>query len=116
MKYFVYDKKDGCSWFDDVKEAAAFFNAKNFESGYTSIGFTEGLSSVDVIYKAAMDDEVVLETSRDFISSGIYQEIPDQVTKWMENIYGALNISRDLLRQAMTHHMDLSDEELEMGD
>ena len=116
MKYYVFDKKDGCSWFDDVKEAAAFFNAKKFESGYTSIGFTEGLSSVDVIYKAAMDDEVVLVTSRDFMSSGIYKEIPDQVIKWIDNIYGALNVSRDFLEQTMTYHMDLYDEDLEIGD
>lgn len=116
MKYYVYDKRDGCSWFDEVKEATAFFNAKNFESGYTSIGFTEGLSSVDVIYKAAMEGEVVLVTSKDFLSSGIYQEIPDQVIKWIKEIYRALNIPTELLIQAMTHHLDLSDEDLEMGD
>lgn len=112
MKYYVYDTEKGYQEFETVEDATNMFKTMPFESRYTAIGIAEGVAAIDVIFKQAIDEELIFRASADFLSSGLYEKNPEQVKSELVKIHKSLNIPGEVLEDILENNVE-SNEELD---
>lgn len=117
MKYYVYDSEKGYEEFDLLDDAVNRFQKMEFESRYTALGITEGVSAIDTVFKYKLDGELALKASSDFLSSGLYEKKPKEVISELVKIHRQLNIPSKPLESILYKHdesNEVLDEEIEM--
>ena len=117
MNYYVYDNDKGYQEFEAVEDAVDRFKTMPFESRYTAIGITEGISAIDVVFKQELNKELVLKASADFLSSGLYERNPEQVKSELMQIHMSLNIPEEVLEGILKSNFEPNeevDDDLEM--
>ena len=117
MKYYVYDSEKGYEEFGGLDDAVSRFQMMEFESRYTALGITEGVSAIDTVFKHKLDDKLALKASSDFLSSGLYEKKPKEVLSELREIYKKLIIPEQALEDILLKHEESNkalDDGLEM--
>ncbi len=102
MKYYVYDSEKGYEEFDLLDDAVNRFQKMEFESRYTALGITEGVSAIDTVFKQKLDGKLALKASSDFLSSGLYGKKPKEVISELVKIHKQLNIPQKALEDILS--------------
>lgn len=117
MKYYVYDSEKGYEEFDQLDDAVNQFQKMEFESRYTALGITEGVSAIDTVFKHKLNGELALKASSDFLSSGLYEKKPKEIISELVKIHKQLNMPEKALDDILSKHDESNktlDDEIEM--
>jgi len=99
VKYHIYRYGNGCTWMDDLQEAAQYFLSLPTDGRYTSIGISESYCAVDVIIKGEYTQGQPFLISQDIKQSTLFKEDPLRIINELQRLYQAVGIGEDRCNQ-----------------